>query len=70
MPVTISDPELLRQLTAAAGPVDLVPPDGRVIGTLVRPADPTPRFKSPVPDEEFEAARRSPDSSITLAEFW
>jgi len=29
-----------------------------------------PGVKSPVSDEEFEEARKQPDSGITLQEFW
>jgi hypothetical protein len=36
MSITITDPALLAQLEGAERPVDLLAPDGRVIGVLTR----------------------------------
>ena len=71
MSITITDPTLLAQLTAAKV-VELRDPSGRVIGTFVVEGYgvPPPGVKSPISDEEFEEARRSPDSGISLTEFW
>ena len=70
--VVISDPELLAKLAATDGPILFRGPNGE----SVRWAEPVPPgklpagFKSPISDEEFEAARKEPDSGITLDEFW
>ena len=70
--IVITDPELLAKLAAADGQIDLPRPgrrhgeDGR--GRSERHAP--PGVKSPISDEEFEEARKQPDSGITLAEFW
>ena len=72
MSITITDPALLAQLTQVSGVVELKDPTGRVIGTLLPEGygKLPPGVKSPVSDEEFEEARKSPDSGISLAEFW
>jgi hypothetical protein len=72
MSVTITDPALLAQLAAAPGCVELRDPSGRVIGTffLEGYGVPPPGVTSPISDEEFEEARKSPSSGITLEEFW
>jgi hypothetical protein len=72
MSITITDPALLAQLTQAGGVVELKDPSGRVIGTFLRESygKLPPGVKSPISDAEFEEARKSPDSGITLDEFW
>jgi len=72
MSITITDPALLTQFAQASGITDVCDPSGRVIGTFVlEGAGRLPAgVKSPVSKEEFEEARRSPDSGITLNEFW
>lgn len=72
MSITINDPALLAQLAAAPGVVEIRDPDGRVIGTFFVPGYgvPPPGVKSPISDEEFEEARKSPDSGTTLAELF
>jgi hypothetical protein len=72
MSITITDPALLAQLTQAGGVVELKDPSGRVIGTFLRKGygKLPPGVKSPISDAEFEEARKSPDSGITLDEFW
>jgi hypothetical protein len=70
--LTISDPELLAKLAAAPGFIEIRDPAGRVLGTFFLDGYgvPPPGVKSPISDEEFERARRSPSSGVTLAEFW
>jgi hypothetical protein len=60
MSITITDPKLLAQLTAAPGFIDFHGPDGRLIGTffLNGYGVPPPGVKSPISDEEFEEARK------------
>jgi hypothetical protein len=60
MSITITDPVLLGQLTAAPGFIELCGPDGRLIGTLFLKGYgvPPPGVKSPISDEEFEEARK------------
>jgi len=72
MSITITDPTLLAQLTAAPGFVEFRDPDGRVIGTffLEGYGKPPPGVKSPISDEEFEDARKEPSSPLSLTEFW
>lgn len=72
MSITINDPALLAQLAAAPGSIEVRDPAGRVLGTffLEGYGKPPAGVKSPVSDEEFEEARKSPDSGITLDEFW
>jgi hypothetical protein len=69
--MSITDPALIAQLTAAKV-VELRDPSGRVIGTFIVEGYgvPPPGVKSPVSDEEFEEARKSPSSGITLDEIW
>ena len=69
--ITITDPALLAQI-AAAGTVEVKDPDGRVVATLLREGYGRlpPGVKSPVSDEEFEAARKEPDSGLTLDQIW
>ena len=70
--ITITDPALLAQLAATTGPVVFRGPNGECVrmGALAAAGEPPPGFKSPISDEEFEEARKRPDSGITLAEFW
>ena len=72
MSITINDPALLAQFAGAPGVVEIRDPDGRVIGTFFVPGYgvPPPGVKSPISNEEFEEARKSPDSGITLAELF
>lgn len=60
MSITITDPVLLAQLAQATGSVDLRDPHGNLIGRFIhengRPLP--PGVKSPITDEEFEAARK------------
>jgi hypothetical protein len=72
MSITITDPKLLAQLTAAPGFIDLHAPDGRLIGTFFLDGYgvPPPGVKSPISDEEFENARKEPSSGISLTELW
>ncbi len=70
--ITITDPELLAQLAAADGQIVFRGPAGeavKTVATIPRGALP-PGVRSPVSDAEFEEARKSPNSGITLAEFW
>ncbi len=69
MSITITDPALLAQFTAAPGVVEIRDPDGRVIGTFFVPGYgmPPPGVKSPISDEEFEEGRKEPGGR-TLAE--
>jgi hypothetical protein len=70
--IVISDPELLAKLASAEGQIVFRAPSGDTVKTAEVVADgtPPPGVKSPISDEEFEIARKSPDSGITLAEFW
>jgi hypothetical protein len=70
--ITITDPALLAQLAAAPGFLEFRDPSGRVLGTFFLDGYgvPPPGVKSPISDEEFEKARQSPSSGVTLAEFW
>ena len=70
--LTISDPELLAKLAAAPGFIEIRDPAGRILGTffLAGYGKPPPGVTSPISDEEFEKARQSPSSGLTLAEFW
>lgn len=70
--IVITDPELLAKLAAANGQIIFESPNGNPIKTVETvPFGKLPRgVKSPVSDEEFEQARKSPDSGITLDEFW
>jgi hypothetical protein len=55
-----------------AGHIDVRDEASQLLGTFMpgAPGQLPPGVKSPVSDEEFEEARRSPDSGITLNEFW
>jgi hypothetical protein len=70
--IVISDPELLAKLSTAVGQIVFRGPSGDTVKTaeVVANGTPPPGVKSPISDEEFEEARKSPDSRITLEEFW
>lgn len=70
--IVINDPELLARIVAAEGQIIFREPTGAMIKTVetVPIGKLPPGVKSPVSDEEFEQARKSPDSGITLTEFW
>jgi hypothetical protein len=70
--IVISDPELLSKLASAVGQIVFRGPSGDTVKTaeVVANGTPPPGVKSPISDEEFEDARKSPDSGITLEEFW
>jgi hypothetical protein len=70
--IVISDPELLAKLVSAEGQIVFRGPSGDTVKTaeVVANGTPPPGVKSPVSDKEFEEARKSPDSGITLQEFW
>ncbi len=70
--ITITDPEVLAQLAVADGRIVFRGPTGEPVKTVATVAYgvPPPGVKSPISDEEFEAARKSPSSGVTLAEFW
>jgi len=70
--ITITDPQLLAQLAAEDGPIVFRGPTGDTVKTLapIPYGVPPAGVKSPVSDEEFEKARHSPNSGVTLTEFW
>jgi hypothetical protein len=70
--IVISDPELLAKLASAVGQIVFRGPSGDTVKTaeVVANGTPPPGVKSPITDEEFEEARKSPDSGISLKEFW
>lgn len=70
--IVITDPELLAKLAAADGQIVFRGPTGDTGRTaeVVFDGKLPPGVKSPVSDEEFEEARKSPDSGISLTEFW
>lgn len=70
--IVITDPELLAKLAAADGQIVFRGPTGDTVKTaeVVFDGNPPPGVKSPFTDEEIEAARKEPDSGVTLAEFW
>jgi hypothetical protein len=70
--IVISDPELLAKLAAARGQIVFRGLSGETVKTAEVVANGTPPqgVKSPVTDEEFEQARKSPDSGIALTDFW
>jgi hypothetical protein len=70
--IVITDPELLAKLAAADGQIVFRGPTGDTVKTVETVPYGTPPLgvKSPVSDEEFEEARKSPDSGVTLDEFW
>jgi hypothetical protein len=70
--ITITDPELLAKLAVAEGQIVFCGPTGDPVKTVhtVAYGTPPPGVKSPFTDEQIEEARKSPNSGITLAEFW
>jgi hypothetical protein len=70
--ITITDPELLAKLAAAEGQIIFRGPTGDAVKTVhtVAYGVPPPGVKSPFTDEQIEEARKSPNSGITLTEFW
>lgn len=70
--ITITDPELLATLAAADGQIVFRGPTGEHVKTAatVPSGSLPPGVKSPFTDEEIEEARKSPNSGVTLAEFW
>jgi len=70
--ITITDPELLAKLAAAEGQIVFRGPGGELVkmAAIVPPRSLPPGVKSPFTDEQIEEARKSPNSGITLAEFW
>ena len=70
--IVITDPELLAKLAAAEGQIVFRGPTGDTVktATVVANGTPPPGMKSPISDEEFEEARKSPDSGVSLTEFW
>jgi hypothetical protein len=70
--ITITDPALLAQLAAAEGQIIFRGPAGDTVKTVSTVTNGTPpsRINGPLTDQQFEEARKSPNSGITLAEFW
>lgn len=69
--ITITDPDLLAQLAAAEGQIVFRGPAGEYVkAATVAHGGLPPGVKSPFTDEQIEEARQSPNSGITLAEFW
>jgi len=70
--IVITDPELISKLAGANGQIIFEGPNGNQVRTVetVPFGKLPPGVKSPVSDKEFEEARKSPDSGITLDEFW
>jgi hypothetical protein len=70
--IVITDSELLAKLSAANGQIVFEGPTGDLVKTVetVPFGKLPPGVKSPVSNAEFEEARKSPDSGITLDEFW
>jgi ribosomal protein S11 len=70
--ITITDPELLAKLAAAEGRIVFRGPGGEHVKTAETVAQGAlpPGVKSPFTDEQIQEARKSPNSGITLAEFW
>ena len=60
MSITITDPELLAQLTATSDIVEVCGPDGRVIGTFAAEnlGKLPPGVKSPFTDEQVAEFRK------------
>jgi hypothetical protein len=69
MSIPVRDPALLAELSRATGVVELVDPDGRVIGELALEDDARlpPGKKSPFTDEEM-AERRKDRTGRPLAD--
>jgi hypothetical protein len=59
----VVDEEMAKKLLEATGPVLIVNDKGAMMGQF-KP------FKSPISDDEFQEARKQPDTDITLSEFW
>lgn len=70
--IIVSDPELLAKLAGANGQIVFRNPTGETVKTaeVVAYGTPPTGVVSPVSDEEFEKARKQPDSGVTLDEFW
>ena len=68
--ITITDPDLLAQLAAASGQIVFRGPAGEYVKAATVDGGAKPPRKGPLSAEEFEEARKSPNSGITLAEFW
>jgi hypothetical protein len=70
--ITITDPELLAKLAAAEGRIVFRGPGGEHGKTAetVPQGTPPAGVKSPFTDEQIDEARKSPNSGITLTEFW
>ena len=68
--ITITDPELLAQIAAANGHIVFCGPNGEYVKAATVDGGAKPPKKGPLTAEEFEEARKSPNSGITLAEFW
>ena len=69
--ITITDPALRALLAGARGQIVFRAPDGEHVRTVTPgPASLPAGSKGPLTDDEFEEARKSPNSGITLAEFW
>jgi hypothetical protein len=69
--ITITDPELLAKIAAAEGQIIFRGPTGEAVKTVATVANGTSAgIKGPLTDEQFEEARKSPNSGVTLAEFW
>ena len=70
--IVINDPELRARLAVADGQIIFEGPTGEPVKTVETVAfgKLPPGIKSPISDEEFEEARKSPDSGIPLEEFW
>jgi hypothetical protein len=70
--ITITDPNLLAQLAAAEGQIVFRGPTGEAVKTVATVANGTRQSmpNGPLTDDQFEEARKSPNSGITLAEFW
>jgi hypothetical protein len=70
--IVISDPELIAKLASAEGQIVFRGPSGNTLKIAEVVANGTSPLgvKSPISDEDFEKARKSPDSGITLKEFW
>ena len=70
--IVVNDPNVQTQLAAAEGVIVFRGPNGDCIRLAESvPSDKLPAgITSPVTDEEFEQARQSPDSGLSLSEFW
>jgi hypothetical protein len=70
--IVITDPEILAKLAAAEGQIIFRGPTGDTVKTaeVVSDGKLPSGVKSPFIDADIEAARKEPDSGITLEEFW